>query len=543
MDPEAVSKGYGRIALSIDSVTVVEAGRPVYLAVPAESEIRVSGFKMAVQRIGGRYTLGDAEYTLHLLSVGVRPSEKAVEIESDGRYVGNILTNGYVPRPAFTAQSANTSTPEERAELLDIFLLSIIDLIQMTVDPQYEKYQIAWDRLERAWTDQESESTIPPMSLIVRHAQKHGALVRDLYEKPRHLLRRERKLTSVDRVQQLDIACVRWLSRQPGRNVYERAGPKQRILAVQRFESLDTLENRVFADFSLRTSREATNYTKRYERLKLSTRWAQVFRYGRRCHHVQKDMAENGVSVLHQPVVPNFVLLQDIRYRRLWQAYRELKRKMDEEDECWRWQHRLWLDYARLITHLSLRREENFEPLAETPLRINEEQERGLWVGMGAQSGTWLFNDQESEIYVVSFIWSTESDHPKTGKWAYGLGCPAHLHIQRLSDSREGFIAFWGYHSFAENSADLSTIATSADNAISGTKQYHLITEDQHLMLRGLVLVSEFRQIGGVSLEKVKKVNATSALRVGASFEERQRAMRRIATSVKAHIQSMFQDQ
>lgn len=351
-----------------------------------------------------------------------------------------------------------------------------------------------------------------------------------------------RGLTPVDRVQQLDISCVRWLSRQPGTKVYERAGPRQRILAVQRHQSVDTLENRVLVDFAKRTKLSASKYSKRYEKLKKSDRWALVDLYGRRSHRMGRDLREAGVSTIHPPIVPNFVLLQDVRYRRLWKAYLELLRQSDEEDECWRWQHRLWLDYTRLLVHLSVRANENFLPLAETPLRINEEQARGSWVSMsGQQSGAWLALPETADESVVSLIWSLTSNHQKIQPWMHALGCQAIFHIQRLSDSREAYVALWTYHSFSNSRPDLESLGQSAKNAIENCQHNARLVEDVEISLTGLVIASDFQEPHRLRVHGTEN-GEVIVLKTGITHSSRQTVFRQLPKSLIDHIQTMFVD-
>ena len=51
-DIQAEQAGYGRIPLDPNELTEIVAGRPVYLAVPAGSDVRISGYKMAAHRLG-----------------------------------------------------------------------------------------------------------------------------------------------------------------------------------------------------------------------------------------------------------------------------------------------------------------------------------------------------------------------------------------------------------------------------------------------------------------------------------------------------------
>jgi hypothetical protein len=548
-DPKANQAGYGRLRLAPTHPTRVSAGRPVYLAIPSRHEVRVSGYKMAAHALGMPYRLQDEDYTLYLLSVGVRQGESDLEIDVDGERAGVVSVDGYLPRPVFSAGSDNAEFSTARAELLDGFLLSIVNLIQMTSDPQYEIHQIVWERLQIAWNDEEAESTVPPVALIVRHAERCASMVRDLVEKPRHLLRRQRELTPVDRVQQLDVSCVRWLSRQPGRTVYERAGPHQRIMAVQRHGSLDTLENRVLKDFVDRSSREANRYTNACQRLKETARWNLVYRYGRRCHRAVSHLNDLDVSRLSPPVVPNFVLLQDVRYRHLWRAYMELLRRQDEEDECWRWQHRLWHDYVRLILHLSLRQADKFRPVAEAPLRINTEQTRGVWSLISSQSGTWFFRDEDGEEYILSLIWRVDSRHPKTHDWLSGLGCGSVLHVSRLSDSAEGYLPIWGFHGFGKNPEDIEELAKSCDRALGNVMLTRQLHHDETIRLHGIILLSDPHQdtikMGVLPERQIKKFHKTehvSAFRIGVFRRDIKSVARRLATSVPFYVRQLFSE-
>jgi len=542
LDPKADKEGFGRKALSPDHVTEVDAGVPIYLAVSSGDDVRVTGQKMGAHLLGEQYKLGVSAYNIWLMSVGVGPSEERLEVEVGGNLAGTIHFNGHIPRPAFSARDENTSTPSQKAEYLDEFLLSIIDLIKMANDPQYQDQQIVWDRLFTAWTDQTAESTVPPMALIVRHAQKMQKVTQNLFEKPRHILRRLRELIPVDRVQQLDISCVRWLSRQPGTDVYERAGPRQRILAVQRHQSVDTLENRVFVDFAKRTKLSASKYSKRYEKLKKSERWILVDFYGRRSHRMGHELRAAGVSTIQHPVVPNFVLLQDIRYRRLWKAYLELLRQSDDEDECWRWQHRLWLDYALLLVHLSIRANNSFLALAEMPLRINEEQERGSWIAMSSQqSGSWLALSGTADESVVSLIWSLGSNHQKVQPWMHALGCQAIFHIQRLSDSREAYVALWTYHSFCNSRPDMKALGQSAKNAIENCQHNARLIDDIEVNLTGLIVVSDFQEPHRQRVYGTEN-GEVIVLKTGITHSSRKTVFSQLPKSLINHIQTIFVD-
>ncbi len=78
--------------------------------------------------------------------------------------------------------------------------------------------------------------------------------------------------------------CLRWLCRQPGYDAIEKAGAKQRILAITRRENYNTLENRgIFKDFLMRCSRETDQYLRKNQNRFLKH---EKIKYVRRLHNL-----------------------------------------------------------------------------------------------------------------------------------------------------------------------------------------------------------------------------------------------------------------
>ena len=114
-----------------------------------------------------------------------------------------------------------------------------------------------WNRLREAWRNAEEEDE-PRISEIVIQAGRMRPFLKDLEKKIRRMLRREREKVQLDRVQEMDRASMRWLSKQPGTTLAQRAGSDQRILAIVRNENFDTLENRVLHAYLKLAEREAS---------------------------------------------------------------------------------------------------------------------------------------------------------------------------------------------------------------------------------------------------------------------------------------------
>ncbi|MFM8326932.1 MAG: DUF2357 domain-containing protein, partial [Pirellulaceae bacterium] len=102
------------------------------------------------------------------------------------------------------------------------------------------------------------------MALIVKLAREIARLLGQVCENPRVVLRRSREFQNLSSIQEIDAACLRWIARQPGRDIYERAGSRQQLLGVVRKEDTDTLENRVVRDLLHRARVECSNYLSLY---------------------------------------------------------------------------------------------------------------------------------------------------------------------------------------------------------------------------------------------------------------------------------------
>lgn len=171
----------------------------------------------------------------------------------------------------------------------------------------------------------------PPERLITQIARECLNDTEEIIYNMRKVLTRYREKVSIGMVQQVDSHCLRWLSKQPGRNAVEKAGAKQRILAIVRRENFNTLENRVFKDFLARTIHEATLYLRK-NNLKLfrdHKTIKNVKRLGRICAEGLREPIMGEIGSVQELPVPNYVLRQERRYSKVWKAYCELIRQAD----------------------------------------------------------------------------------------------------------------------------------------------------------------------------------------------------------------------
>jgi len=239
----------------------------------------------------------------------------------------------------------------------------------------------SWPTVSKTWVDLDKSEAI--MALIVKLAQDKD-LLRIFYsivQHPRRILLRYRENTKLDRIQELDSACIRDYARRPGRTVAEKAGPRQVLLAVQRKDSMDTLENRVFSWVINGMLERAMAYvaTNQHHLQIGSNRVITVARCNRKCNEWLSSENIQSVSFdqLQHPIQPNYSLQMDERYRHVYSTYRELLREKRALDDAWEWQRILWAESARQLVGCALT-EFFHEKHTSTPY-YRLESENGIW--------------------------------------------------------------------------------------------------------------------------------------------------------------------
>ncbi len=259
----------------------------------------------------------------------------------------------------------------------------------------------AFDQL--FWSREENQG---PLRLIVRIAEDCRPVLEDICRRPRRVLRRERCLERLDRVQQMDETCLRWFVRQPGRTILEKAGPRQRVLSVVRLDTADTPENRVVRDFLERCLRAANAYLREHGRLgqtgeKPPYRILLVRRFRTL---LQSWLRRSEVATVPLPAgVPkaNYVLQFDDRYSRIWYWYERLRRQQTFEDEMWRWQHRTWAEHVSLaIMHVVSELQHNHY---EGRVYLRIDPQCGRFVDERSPVGAWAVDCDETLLIETVF--------------------------------------------------------------------------------------------------------------------------------------------
>ena len=209
------------------------------------------------------------------------------------------------------------------------------------VRSRLQELPLAAQRVEDMFMAQRDDT--PPETVITRIAERHFHTLDTVLTNIRKQLRRERELTRLSNIQQLDNQCLVWMTRQPGVTAVQKAGSRQKLMAVVRKESYDILENRVLkAVFSLCAS-YAHHYLREYgkrfantDRLRMVQRLYALVKGALHMEELEKVPKQRGIPQ------PNYVLMHDRNYSQIWRIYLDLLRQTALMEQAWRNRHQLF---------------------------------------------------------------------------------------------------------------------------------------------------------------------------------------------------------
>jgi hypothetical protein len=354
---------------------------------------------------------------------------------------------------------------------------------------------VPWQIAADIWCRDVSEIKNPPLDIIVRHSEQNYRLVDELAMKPRRILKRVRERLPVNRLQEMDPACLEWFVRQPGVTVAEKSGSRQSLLGVARHENFDTLENKVLVGYIELAALAASSYTSLHQSMKQSERYRLVARYGRLCRILARDLIDLGISRPTLPIMPNYVLQHDQRYQKVWKGFLELLRRSEEEDDVWRWQIRLWSEFCRLSIIMALRQIPETSIFAETPLLIRTDQERGRWADT-SWFATVLRVPIDCTEYVVTVLDPQDIRARSFGPedlwphiWSVNPTCI--LHSQSLETKTSCWTLVWSSHSILGQPISAVNDVRSANAALEELQNTLRRFGGNQITLRGIVLISD----------------------------------------------------
>ena len=496
-----------RIQLDQACEQSLQTGCGLWVVAPENLRVRYSGRRqLPAEAEGGCFVWPDKKQ-LWSIPFGAKPSETRFVLTFESEAGGQAENQTIELKGAlFRPEDPNDET---EAGQLARLVLALVERIRTLLDiSSFENdYRVTgrklisvivpWKTAVGAWSQPVNVNAEPPLDIIVRHAQTLHTTVENLGGHPRRILRRIRERLPINRVQEMDPACLEWYSRQPGRDFIEKAGSRQTLLGVTRHKNFDTHENRVFLEYLKLASGAAASYQALHKGMTKSEQLGLVARFGRLSKSLERDLRELGVSNLPPPAAPNYVLQHDRRYRKIWDGYLALLRRKQEEDDIWRWQTRLWSEFVRLSVLIALRMVPGAEVLAETQLQIRNDQERGRWVDLSAFPAVIALpiDDQKCAITIIDAQDPRARHFKDDGIWnhLWSVGPSCVLHSQIIDTGVESWILLWAIHPMDGTPPDLAAEVKSADNSLNELRRQIARQGGGQRQIRGVVLTSDAR--------------------------------------------------
>lgn len=260
----------------------------------------------------------------------------------------------------------------------------------------------------------------------------------------------------MSRIQETDSTCVKWVARQPGITLAQKAGSRQQALAVVRIETPHTPENRIIRDLLVRAIVACSKYAAENKRYPPNARVDRIRQFRRELQGYLERSPLAGVSPLVGLARPNYVIQRDQRYRPLWDVYLQLVRQQKQEDDAWRWRNRVWAEHIGVFVLASLRRMTADFP-DEADVLLRSEQVHGRFIDVfSAPPG--ILVECSGSASVVDFVTSGQLDaHPLIPDKLKRL-CPDHVLIRReLYSSRIlAVLAVWSLLDYGIDESVLS---------------------------------------------------------------------------------------
>ncbi|MDB4614726.1 DUF2357 domain-containing protein, partial [bacterium] len=202
------------------------------------------------------------------------------------------------------------------------------------------------------------------------------------------------------RIREVDQACIRWLGRQPGRSLIQKAGARQQLMAVTRKEDCDTPENRVVKDLLQRCKAAGRAYLARNSEFPEHKRTINVQRLVSLCEKHLRESQLKSVGKLVGVPQPNYVLQHESRYRVLWDAYLRLVRQETVLQSVWQWRDRVWSEWLSIALLSAMKRSGFRSPGLRQGIIFSDEPQNGRYVS-SCTFGPWWSKGNDDELYLT----------------------------------------------------------------------------------------------------------------------------------------------
>jgi hypothetical protein len=334
---------------------------------------------------------------------------ESMEVRSEDALVGDLRVEYGARYPV--GDSDGELAASEYESLFDQLLNETLFLVRKVLEADKPRSSVKYwgDVLTQLRTNDDNDPA--RHALVVDLAETLLAPLEHITSQPKKVLKRIRDQQRVQLVQEVDMHCLIDLARRPGSTLPEKAGPKQRVLAVTRQETTNVLENRVARHCCELLRRAAGRYLRSHRNVTLSARKDKVADLQQASKRLPQKAAFMEVGHMRSPCrQPNYALLQNIHYARIWQGYTRLVRNEELRESLWRWPRRLWADRVKVYvadTVLALAQQSGRSvsvAMAERLVQAAQVHRFGAWMAVDVMPGPFVLGSSFSDsgtLYII----------------------------------------------------------------------------------------------------------------------------------------------
>jgi len=285
---------------------------------------------------------------------------------------------------------------------------------------EYKKYTIYWDKILDDIHKNENDD--PAKYALVVDLARLPELIHPIdriTEKPKRVLQRIHDQERIQKVKEVDIKCIIDLARRPGSVLAEKAGAKQRILAIKREENINILENRVTKHCCTLAVKASKRYLNEHKdiTIKESDRKKDVQKLFKESKRLPLKSTFSDVANLLEPCrQPNYTLMQNPDYYKVWKAYIQLVKNEDLRGDLWKWNRRMWVDFIGLFlsdvlfTFQKKKTDNYFKEIGKKTVFGKRKHDAGLWFLTDTLPGPYLVHPTSispGTLYFIQGDWNT----------------------------------------------------------------------------------------------------------------------------------------
>ncbi len=240
------------------------------------------------------------------------------------------------------------------------------------------------------------EANLPIVISLERRYQLRRKL-ENIASKLRHQLRRQAELMPVGKIQEMDAHCLRDYIRRPGVTAAEKAGAKQQLMGIQRYQDFNTAENKFLVYFSQILHLNCYQY----ERSNGKQYRVEVEKFRSVIDLFKQQPVVEGIQDRqYQFTKPNYVLQQNPIYRSFYQAYLEYVQKRFEKERIWTFRQRLLADTIYVCLTAALLRFQGIGIDSTLSIPGNSISEQGSYIQHDASINVKVF--LQDKVYVFA---------------------------------------------------------------------------------------------------------------------------------------------